>query len=331
MGKAQRPLCHRLTSSRLVSGITWGLVAGVALFSVVQSYAKAQISRAISSYAIEVVNPQTSVQGRSIPIYRFGTGQTEQVFLFAGFHGNEPQGPYILDKILEQLVANDGYYTDKSVFVIPRVNPDALVSKRRTNAHGVDLNRNFPTRNFVPHRAKGTPYYGGPKALSEPESQIVHTLLSPAFETSASAPQRPQPRIRILTIHAPYAVNNYDGPAKALAERMQTHNAYPAKADIGYPTPGSFGTYYGKERGIQVITLETGNYAPSTAWSKHKDAVLAFLQFPDTNLYPQPQPTRVPEVEPTSQPTATPLPEASPGATPHSTGTVLPTGRKPRF
>ena len=31
---------------------------------------------------------------------------------------------------------------------------------------------------------------------------------------------------------------------------------YPARASVGYPTPGSFGSAYGVDRGLPVITLE---------------------------------------------------------------------------
>lgn len=257
--------------------------------------------------AIEVIRPQVSVQGRAIPIYRFGEGHQEYLFLFAGFHGNEPQGTYMLEQLMERFKHNSAYYAEKSIFIMPRVNPDALFHKRRTNANGVDLNRNFPTRNFVPGAYKGRPYYAGASALSEPESQIVHELLTP-FTT----PERRE-KVKILTLHAPYAVNNYDGPARELAVQMARHNGYPARADIGYPTPGSFGTYYGKEREIRVITLETANEAPSAAWQRHEKALLSFLQFPQQVLYPQPLPQPTPSVAPSEPPPSEPAPAEVPG------------------
>ncbi len=270
----------------------WGLV----LWSGLQGTMQAQ-------EAIEVIRPQVSVQGRPIPIFRFGEGHQEYLFLFAGFHGNEPQGPYMLEQLMERFKQNSAYYAEKSIFAIPRVNPDALVHKRRTNANGVDLNRNFPTRNFVAGAYKGRPYYAGAAALSEPESQIVHELLSPF-----TSPER-RDKVKILTLHAPYAVNNYDGPSRELAVQMARHNGYPARADIGYPTPGSFGTYYGKERGLRVITLETDNGSPQAAWQRHEKALLSFLQFPQQELYPQPSPLPTPTAAP-AEPPAEPAAES---------------------
>lgn len=260
--------------------------------------------------AIEVIRPQVSVQGRPIPIYRFGEGHQEYLFLFAGFHGNEPQGPYMLEQLMERFQHNSAYYAEKTIFVVPRVNPDALFHKRRTNANGVDLNRNFPTRNFVPGAYKGKAYYAGASALSEPESQIVHELLTPF-----TSPER-RDKVKILTLHAPYAVNNYDGPARELAVQMARHNGYPARADIGYPTPGSFGTYYGKERGIRVITLETDNGSPQAAWQRHEKALLSFLQFPQQELYPQPSPLPTPTAAPVEPPVERPAEPAENTPTP---------------
>ncbi|MFV0267832.1 MAG: hypothetical protein ACK5HT_11925 [Draconibacterium sp.] len=61
---------------------------------------------------------------------------------------------------------------------------------------------------------------------------------------------------KILTIHAPFKVVNYDGPAQEIAEKISELCGYPVLGDIGYPTPGSFGTYCGVERNIPTITLE---------------------------------------------------------------------------
>ena len=60
----------------------------------------------------------------------------------------------------------------------------------------------------------------------------------------------------VLSIHAPFKIVNYDGPAKELADKISELTGYPVQADIGYPTPGSFGNYAGVERQIPTITLE---------------------------------------------------------------------------
>ena len=260
----------------------------------------------------------TSAEGRDIPVYRYGDGKGEYLFLFGVFHGDEPQGAYMLTELMEILDQNPAYYADKTIFVVPVVNPDGLEHKTRVNAHKVDLNRNFPTRDFKPGLNKGTRYHGGPAPLSEPESRLVFELLKPYLALESD-------KIKILSIHAPLAVNNFDGPARALAERLKQYNGYAAAGDIGYSTPGSFGTYYGKERGIRVITLETSKESSQAAWTRHQKALLALLQYPDPNLYPSPVasptalptplPTPLPTLEPTPEPTVTPSLEPTPAPT----------------
>lgn len=277
----------------LLAGFSWTLLT--------------QGSFAGPAQEIKVNSAQQSVQGRPIPVYRYGTGSNEYIFLFGVFHGDEPQGAFILRQLMGLLDQNPAYYLDKSIFVVPVVNPDGLQHKTRINARKVDLNRNFPTKDFKPNLNRGSRYFAGAKALSEPESQLVYDLLKPYVEDSK------QNKIKILSIHAPLAVNNYDGPAASLAERLKLYNSYPISSDIGYSTPGSFGTYYGKERGLSVLTLETSKESPQAAWQRHQKALLALLQYPDTNLYPQ-MPLPSPTPEPTAQPSLTP--EPSPTADP---------------
>jgi murein peptide amidase A len=56
--------------------------------------------------------------------------------------------------------------------VIDSVNPDGQLAHTRKNAHGVDLNRNFPYRwrDHIPH---SNGYYPGPRPASEPETRAV--------------------------------------------------------------------------------------------------------------------------------------------------------------
>ena len=125
---------------------------------------------------------------------------------------------------------------------IPCLNPDGLDLKTRQNANGVDLNRNFPTENW--EVSNNPEYFGGEMASSEIETKFVTEILE-EFSTDV-----------ILTLHAPYKVVNYDGPAKEIAQKFSDIIGYPVSNDIGYPTPGSFGTYAGVERNIPIITLE---------------------------------------------------------------------------
>ena len=141
-----------------------------------------------------------------------------------------------------------------NILFIPCLNPDGMVLNRRTNANGVDLNRNFPTKNWGEDTSKAgdnpSDYFGGKSAGSEIETQFVMEVIEE---------YKPE---KILTLHAPYKVVNYDGPARDWAESVSKIINYPVEESIGYPTPGSFGTYAGVERNIPVITLELDEEIP---------------------------------------------------------------------
>ena len=75
-----------------------------------------------------------------------------------------------------------------------------------------------------------------------------------------------------------HPTNNYDGPAQPIAQLMSRYNGYPVTATIGYPTPGSLGSYAGIDRHIPMITLELPRSLPADkVWSNNREAVLAAI------------------------------------------------------
>jgi murein peptide amidase A len=60
---------------------------------------------------------------------------------------------------------------------------------------------------------------------------------------------------------------------------MSTHNGYPSVESIGYPTPGSLGSYAGIDRAIPMVTLELPRTDPAEkAWSDNREALLAVIR-----------------------------------------------------
>lgn len=141
-----------------------------------------------------------------------------------------------------------------NLLFIPCLNPDGLQNNTRVNANGVDLNRNFPTKNFGQDGSEAGEnpenYFGGKTPVSEIETRFVIDII-----------EKYKPRM-VLTLHAPYKIVNYDGPAQNIAQKISDIINYPVEASIGYPTPGSFGTYCGVERNIPTITLELDETCP---------------------------------------------------------------------
>jgi murein peptide amidase A len=184
-----------------------------------------------------------SREGREVSFYLSGSGNPGMIdtLILGVFHGDEQEAAILASAFLDQF--DGSVFPLKRVGLVPVVNPDGLAKNQRVNANGVDLNRNFPTRDWA-ELNPDTLYYSGPQAASEAETQLICQIL----ET--------YPPQKIITLHTPYQVINFDGPARMLAEAMALANGYPVVADIGYATPGSFGTYAGKERNIPTITLE---------------------------------------------------------------------------
>ncbi|MCD6304180.1 MAG: DUF2817 domain-containing protein [Planctomycetes bacterium] len=203
-----------------------------------------------------------SVQGRAIRCSVIGTGG-ETTLILGGIHGDEHAAVPLCRRLAAYLGSYPFLLDGRRVVIVPAANPDGLAANRRTNAHGVDLNRNFDASN---HRARGS---GGPRAMSEPESRFIAMLI-----------ERYRPS-RIVTIHQPLACVDYDGPARALAEAMSRASGLPVRK-LG-ARPGSLGSYAGVDRRIPIVTLELPAAASSLSdeelWDRYGQCLVLAARF----------------------------------------------------
>jgi murein peptide amidase A len=113
-----------------------------------------------------------SVQGRAIrPVVLGDPGAARRVLVVGCIHGNEAAGM----AITRRLVAA-GAPRGTEIVVVQALNPDECGRGVRGNAHGVDLNRNFPS-NWARIGEPGAYQYSGSRALSEPESRYAVSLI----------------------------------------------------------------------------------------------------------------------------------------------------------
>ncbi|MDD3237226.1 MAG: M14 family murein peptide amidase A [Candidatus Gastranaerophilales bacterium] len=188
-----------------------------------------------------IVEKTTSTLGREIFLLEKSPEKYDKTILIIGvFHGDEPEGEQLISKFLNEKV--DYLSLKNRLLILPCLNPDGKEAKTRQNANMVDLNRNFPTKNW--EKVEDKNYFGGDEPNSEAETQFMVKII-----------EKYKPDM-ILSLHTPYKIVNYDGDAKEIAEKISKLTGYKIEASIGYPTPGSFGTYAGIERKIPTITLE---------------------------------------------------------------------------
>ncbi len=199
-------------------------------------------------------------------MHRFGSGP-RPVLVFGGIHGDERNSAEVADALVRYLREGAASQLALNVAIIPSANPDGLAAGERGNARGVDCNRNFPARNWSVSAARSS--HGGASAGSEPETRALIRVVNML---------QPRAIISIHSITRGRECNNYDGPARQLAEIMSRHNRYPPKASIGYPTPGSFGSWAGIDQRYPVITLELPKKLPGPqCWDQNRDALLAAI------------------------------------------------------
>ena len=192
----------------------------------------------------------TSIKGTPILRKEYpplaGRQPQSRVLLIGGIHGDEYSSVSVVFKWMNKL---NRYHSGLFHWqVVPLLNPDGLLQRKskRMNANGVDLNRNFPTRNWleetrhywVKRTYKNPRRYPGKAPLSEPESRWLHAFIE-EFKPDA-----------IVSVHAPYGVLDFDGPRRAPKRLGHLY------LNLLGAYPGSLGNYAGVENAIPVITIE---------------------------------------------------------------------------
>jgi murein peptide amidase A len=169
-----------------------------------------------------------------------------RVLLLGGVHGDEYSSISIVFRWLQTL---DKHHSGLFHWrVIPLVNPDGLLKEgsTRTNANGVDINRNFPTPNWdataldywINKTSKNPRNYPGPHAASEPETAwLVEEI------------EKFDPDV-IVSVHAPHGVVDYDGPEDGPYKLGRLY------LNLLGTFPGSLGNYAGVQKNIPVVTIE---------------------------------------------------------------------------
>jgi protein MpaA len=194
-----------------------------------------------------------------------------QLLMFAAIHGEEVETTGALSRALRHLAAPSPHCA-----VVLAANPDGLIRGTRGNARGVELNRNFPTSDWKPdpvaHRA----------TLDDPRDVVLSPGATPASEPETQALIRLvrdlAPEI-VIALHAPLACID-DRNRSPLGRWLAAKTRMPLVTDVGYPTPGSFGTW-GAEQGVAVITYEFPLSSPDVLTREHVPVLVELLASED--------------------------------------------------
>jgi protein MpaA len=180
------------------------------------------------------------------------------VLVIGVIHGDEDAGVAIVDRLMTAPVPGG-----VDLWLVPSSNPDGQAHQVRTNAHQVDLNRNYPRR-WAPLGKPGDWEYSGPSAASEPETKAMVAFISEIEPDLA------------LWYHQDY---NRIAPSTGRAGEVRSRYAQLT----GLPVlPITGGTYTGTAASWQQATVPTGvafivelgkTLSPAQA-DAHADAVL---------------------------------------------------------
>ena len=210
-----------------------------------------------------------SVEGRPLIYFVCGEKNENTTLMFSAVHGDEVTPIYFGLRLVSWVKGEPDLCRDYRIVIAPIINPDGYLAKpssTRMNHNGVDINRNFPTKDFDKNaqelwktEAKSDHRrYPGKAGGSEPETQFQMWMID-EFKPS-----------KILTVHSPLNFFDYDGPesedVKNLTEeyvkscnqlRTVIQKSSPDYNFLRYGFfPGSLGNYAGKERSIPTLTLE---------------------------------------------------------------------------
>ena len=222
------------------------------------------ILAALVATGVAAASPQTvvghSVKGRAIVAYERGDPSAPVTLVVGVIHGNETAGLAVIRR-LRTMPLPAGVH----LWLVPELNPDGVAAGTRQNAHGVDLNRNWP----VAWKHNGVPwdgYYSGPRPMSEPENRAMRDFIL-----------RVKPALTIW-YHQPLDVVYGSDPHVAVLKRYARLTGLPYRR---LPVPPGAATRWERKRFPRgphfVVEFPAGKISAATAL-RHAHAVLALAQ-----------------------------------------------------
>lgn len=235
-----------------------------------------------------------SIEGRDIVAYRFGTGETELLFI-GGVHGGYSWNTSLVAfELMDYLKKNPSMVPENiKITVIPTVNPDGLnkvvgttgkftaadVSKSsevvisgRFNADNVDLNRNFDCDWQASGKWQNKTVSGGDTAFSEPESLAIKNYVENNKPTAVVAWYSSAGGVYASNCH-----NGVSSETTAITKAFAKASGYPAYEDYNYyELTGDMVNWFAKNN-IPAISVLLTNHS-DIEWNKNKAGIEAIIK-----------------------------------------------------
>ena len=223
-----------------------------------------------------------SLAGRPIEAYTFGAGE-KQYLIVAGIHGGYEWNTVALaNEMITYINENpEAIPSDITLYIIRNMNPDGEMRSHdvdgRVNNNGVDLNRNFPSDNWVTDWDRDgcwiyRPTTGGMYAGSEPETRSVMSFIG-------------SHKIDAMISYHSAALGVFPGgvpweaPSKQLAKALSKATGYPyPPIDTGCKYTGTLADW-AVENGVgAAVDMELSNHK-ETDFEENLKALKALLNF----------------------------------------------------
>lgn len=211
-----------------------------------------------------------SVLGAPLLWFPAPAADTESGLILAGTHGDENATIATLSAAMRSLPDRLRRH-----HVVLAVNPDGCQLGLRANANGVDLNRNFPAANWQ----RGETVYRWNSA-AEARDVLLSTGGQPASEPETLALceliHQLKPRW-VVSWHEPLACID-DPHSSALGHWLAQQTGLPLVSNVGYDTPGSFGSWC-NDLGLPCVTAEMPAISVDDATERYLQAMINLLRW----------------------------------------------------
>jgi protein MpaA len=201
-----------------------------------------------------------SVKDRAIVAYQRGDRSAPVALVVGVIHGSESAGLAVIRRLRTMPLPPSVH-----LWLVPTANPDGLAAGTRQNAHGVDLNRNWPVA-WVHNGAPWDGYYSGPRPMSEPENRAMRAFIL-----------RVRPALTIW-YHQPLDVVYGSDPHAAVLRRYARLSGLPYRRLVA---PPGAATRWERKRfphGVHfVVEFPAGRISTATA-SRNAAAVVALAK-----------------------------------------------------